>query len=38
MNQVPSLIIVFVDRKARCDEILNVLVEYRFKTIALHGG
>ncbi len=27
MNQVPLLTVVFVERKARCDEMLNVLVE-----------
>ncbi len=27
MNQIPPLMIVFVERKARCDEMLNVLVE-----------
>ncbi len=31
MNQVPPLTIVFVDRKARCDEMSNALVEQGLK-------
>ncbi len=37
-NQVPPLTIVFVERKARCDEVSDALVEQGLKATALHGG
>ena len=37
-NQTPPLTIVFVERKARCDEVTDALVEQGLKATALHGG
>uniref|UniRef100_A0A7I4FAT6 RNA helicase n=1 Tax=Physcomitrium patens TaxID=3218 RepID=A0A7I4FAT6_PHYPA len=37
-NQPPPLTIVFVERKARCDEVTDALVEQGLKATALHGG
>ncbi|CAM6017881.1 unnamed protein product [Sphagnum balticum] len=37
-NQAPPLTIVFVERKARCDEVSDALVEQGLKATALHGG
>jgi len=38
MNQVPPLRIVFIEKKARCDEMLDVLVEQGLKATTLHVG
>ncbi len=38
MNQVPPLTNVFIDMKAKCDEVLDVLVEQGLKAKTLHGG
>ncbi|CAM6125535.1 unnamed protein product [Calypogeia fissa] len=37
-GQPPPLTIVFVERKARCDEVSDALVEQGLKATALHGG